>query len=365
MTRIEAAYDEFKRGRVGEAERICRHILASAAGDLEANWLLCDLLSHTGRADLVEPTARAALAANPNEPDLLRLHGEALARLGRTEEAIGRLTQAIDRRLIFPKAHEALSTLLARCNDPTPRFSASVITPTIGMPQLSQAIASVQAQQYPLVDHILFVDGPQHETAVRNLIPAQPRHPIHLLHLPFNVGGDHFNGHRVYGAAPFLVNGNFVAYLDEDNWFEPDHLGSLMAKVTAAGLCWAYALRKIVTPQGEYVVNDDCESLGQWPVWYRTDAHHVDTNCYLLRRDVALATSAAWYRRAFDVYSPDRALCRQLLRDWPRCGTNGRYTVNYRVEMTEKSATAKFFQEGNAAMQKRYADGFPWRQSAD
>ncbi len=318
MSGIEAAYDEFKRGRVGEAERICRQILATAPGDLEANWLLCDLLTHTGRADQVEPATRAALADNPDEPDLLRLHGEALARLGRTDEALERLTQAIDRRLVFPKAHEALSALLARRNDPTPRFSVTVITPTIGRPQLVQAIESVQAQQYPLLEHIVVIDGPQHEAAVRAAIPPETQHPIHVLQLPINIGGGGFNGHRVYGATPFLVNGHFVAFLDEDNWLEPDHLSSLLAKITSEGLSWAYALRKVVTPTGQFVANDDCESLGQWPAWYHLDAHHVDTNCYVLRRDVALATSAVWYRRAQDRYGPDRALCRELLRDWPQ-----------------------------------------------
>lgn len=365
MNLIERAFDEFKRGRVGEAERLCRRILTETPGDREANWLLRDLLVHTGRADEVEPTIRRALEANPLDAELLRLHGEALARLGRTDEAIGRLVEAIDRRPVFPKAHEVLSDLLAKAADARPRFSVSVVTPAVGGPCLAQAIASVQAQDYPHLDHLVVVDGAEFADRVRACLPAAPRHPIHVMELPYNTGGEYYNGHRIYGAAPYLVGGHFVAFLDEDNWYEPHHIRSLVAEVARGGLAWAYALRRIVNAEGAFLANDDCESLGQWPAWFRPGEHHVDTNCYLLRRDVAVATSAIWHRRAGDLPSPDRALCKRLLDDWPRCGTNGRYTVNYRVEMTPRSATARFFREGNAVMQQRYGGEFPWRAGGD
>ncbi len=254
--------------------------------------------------------------------------------------------------------------MLAERRDPTPRFTVSIVTPSIGSRQVVRAIESVQDQTYPLLDHLIVADGPEHHDRVRASLPRAPRHPVHVLALPFNVGGGGFCGHRVYGAAPYLVDGLYVAFLDEDNWFDPDHVASLMARITAEGLSWAYALRKIVDADGRFLANDDCESLGAWPTWNDPNNHLVDVNCYMLRRDLAIAVGPLWYRRFRDEENPDFAICRQLLRDHPRCGTSGRYSVNYRVGSTADSVQAGFFLTGNAAMRRRFPGPPPWRDSA-
>jgi len=84
-------------------------------------------------------------------------------------------------------------------------------------------------------------------------------------------------------------------------------------------------------------------------------------NCYLLRKDVAIATSPLWYRRYRADVSPDYALCRQLLKYFPNCDTSGRYTVNYRVGMTPQAVNAAWFLEGNTVMRQRLGDAMPWR----
>ena len=364
MSKIEDAFEHLQRGELAAAEQACRQILASAPGDAQAVWLLCDVLKRTGRAAESEAHSEQALSLHPDNPDLLRLRGELLAQQGRDDEAIDLLLKAVERRPLFPKAYEALSAALARRGDPAPRFSVTVITPSVGTVNLSQAIASVQAQDYPNVEHLVVADGPQYEAQVRAAIPQSPRHPVHLLTLPRNTGGDGFNGHRIYAAASFLADTQFVAFLDEDNWLDADHLSSLMELITVRGLSWAYALRKIVDCNGRFIAHDDCNSLGQWPTWNRPQLHLVDTNCYVLRRDVAVAVGPLWYRRHSDNLSPDMSVCHQLLRNYPRFATSGRSTVNYRAGMTEHSATADYFLAGNAAMQKRHGDQFPWRQAA-
>ena len=122
-----------------------------------------------------------------------------------------------------------------------------------------------------------------------------------------------------------------MAYLDEDNWFEPDHVSALMAKVTAGGLSWAYSLRNIVDAAGKFICPDDCESLGQWAKWNVDDVHLVDANCFVVRRDLAIAIGPLWYRRFPDEEGPDFAITEQLLRFQPRTASSGRATVNYRV----------------------------------
>lgn len=318
-----------------------------------------------GRVADAEAMVAAGLAAASPGPDILNLHGELLALLGRNEEAARRFDQAIELRLNFPAAQRNLGAVLAALHDPRPRFSVTVITPTIGTDCAAQAIASVQAQTYPFVEHVLVADGPRHHERVRDLLPATQAHPASILELPHNTGAGGFNGHRIYGAMPHLVNGRFVAFLDEDNWFEPEHIATVMEEITSKGLSWGYALRSIIGPDDQTLANDDCESLGQWPTWNNPDEHLVDVNCYVLRRDIAITTGPVWYRRYPDQRGPDFDLCGLLLREHPRCGTNGRYTVNYRVGRSANSVQPDFFRAGNAVMKRRFPGGFPWRRSAD
>lgn len=314
-----------------------------------------------GRFADAEALVAAALNAGANGPDILNLHGELLGHLGQTAAAAERFDEAIELRLNFPAAQHNLSVVLAELHDPRPRFSVTVVTPTIGTPFLAQAIASVQTQTYPLLEHVLVADGPMYRERVRAMLPSNPAHPVSVFELPHNTGAGGFNGHRIYGAMPQLVNGRFVAFLDEDNWFEPEHVATLMEQITVGGLSWAYALRRIVDLDDRVVANDDCESLGQWPTWNNPGGHLVDVNCYMLRRDLAIATAPLWHRRYPDEAGPDFMLCQQLLREHPRCGTNGLSTVNYRVGRSQWSVRSEFFLAGNQVMQQRFPNGFPWR----
>lgn len=364
MVNLHQALQAFQGGRFDDAERVCRELLAALPAQAHASWLLGQVLLRTGRGEEAERLTAVALGYNPGQPDLLTLRGEVLARMGRKEDAIVCFTEAVEQRLINPGAHASLAALLAERGDPSPRFRVSVITPSIGSPQLVQAIESVQAQSYPLLEHLIVADGPDSHDRVRQFLPTAPRHPIHYLPLPYNIGGGGFCGHRVYGAGAYLVNSHYIAFLDEDNWFAPDHVATLMAKITAEGLAWAYALRRIVDADGRFLANDDCESLGAWPTWNDANKHLVDVNCYMLRRDLAIGVSPLWYRRFRDEENPDFVICRRLLKDHPRHGTNGRYSVNYCVGSTADSVQANFFLTGNAAMRQRFKEPFPWRDAA-
>jgi hypothetical protein len=246
----------------------------------------------------------------------------------------------------------------------------TIVTPTTGNPLLRQALQSVQDQDYANIEHLLVIDGAEREPAVRALMDDMirgglvVRKRVHVLCLPYATGKDRFNGHRIYGMAPFLINGDWMSMLDEDNWFDRDHVSSLVETVRAGNLDWAYSLRKIVDPQGRFLVNDDCESLGQWKE-HTNRAHHVDTSCYLLRRDLAVAHAPLWYRRFREqgLPSPDMALCNQLVNTFPKCATNGLYSMNYRLGSSALSVGADFFERGNATMRERYGDPPPWRRA--
>ncbi len=160
----------------------------------------------------------------------------------------------------------------------------SVITPTTGNPLLKKALQSVQDQDYDNIEHLIVIDGKEREEKAQNILSEmQLIKPTHIMSLPYPTGKNRYNGHRIYGSSCYIANGDYLIFLDEDNWFEPFHVSSLVESILQDQLDWAYALRNIVDEQGQFIAHDDCESLGKWPA-YNEQYHHVDTSCYCLKK---------------------------------------------------------------------------------
>jgi hypothetical protein len=245
-------------------------------------------------------------------------------------------------------------------------LTVSVITPTTGDTLLDEAADSVQRQTWEKVTHHIVVDGAERYEAHRERLDRfRDRRRTELTVLSQATGRNGFNGHRIYGAFPFLVPSDVVIFLDEDNWFEPEHVETMVRTLEEGSLDWAYALRRIVAPDGTAVCTDDCQSLGQWPVYHDPTLHMVDANCYAIRRPVAVSVGPVWHR-AFEgslMTSADLHVCNALRKAYPRTGTNGRYTVNYRLGRSAVSVPAAYFLEGNRITAGRYPGGFPWRRA--
>jgi glycosyltransferase involved in cell wall biosynthesis len=232
------------------------------------------------------------------------------------------------------------------------------VTATTGDARVMQAIDSVSAQSYKNIQHLVVLDTPQVPADVKTAIRQQG---VDMIELPYPTGKDRFNGHRIYGASTFLGKGDFFCFLDEDNWFDPDHIASLL-DVIQRGFSWAFSLRKIVDANGVFICNDDCESLGKWPTILGDEDFLVDTNCYFLPRQIAIQSSPIWYRKFRDpgVQDADRALVAWLLKNTFNCDTSGRYSVNYRVGSTANSVQRDFFLEGNQRMLEKREGKLPW-----
>ena len=149
--------------------------------------------------------------------------------------------------------------------------------------------------------------------------------------------------------------------MDEDNWLDPNHVESLVE--TIGDNKWNYSLRKIVNQEGQYICNDDCESLGNY-ISIIND-YFVDVNCYILHKSLALQFAPGWYRRARHPQEQpevDRLLSSVLRHGELKANGTGEYTVNYRVASRADSVSGEFFLKGNEYMNQRMNGEYPWRK---
>ena len=85
--------------------------------------------------------------------------------------------------------------------------------------------------------------------------------PIIVYVLEENTGHNGWNGHRIYGAYPYLMNTDFITYLDEDITLQPEFTSN------GKSICenpkykdYVYCFRNIMNK--EIIGKDLCESLG-------------------------------------------------------------------------------------------------------
>ena len=232
-------------------------------------------------------------------------------------------------------------------------MKVAVVTPTIGSRHLAQCIDSVAKQSYNDVLHYVFVDGEQYFDPV-NKHEFGPN--VRKVLLQENIGKGWY-GHRVYAACSFLVNADVICYLDEDNWFEPDHVGNLV-KELQSGKDWAFSLRKIYDKNGTYLLEDNCESLGLWPVFFNDGVFHIDTSSFAVKRNVAVQIGQAWYGQ----WGADRQFFGALKTYFKNYSCTKKHSLCYRLEGNDGSVTKDFFETGNEAMNKRYNGEFPWKK---
>ena len=242
--------------------------------------------------------------------------------------------------------------------------SVIVITPTIGSPKLADAIRSVQDQTYSNIEHLLVIDGVEYWKNVMDQLPITFEYDernsdnIQTMILPYNTGAKGFNGQRIYASIPHLVNSDYVFFLDEDNWYEPDHVATLVNAIESKNLDWAHSLRKIYTPDKKYITDDNCESLGKWPIYFSHDnpQYLVDTSSYAFKREVIHATCHLWHSGA---WGEDRRYLYAIMQK-TKWDTSGKHTLCYRIDGNPKSVSGDFFIEGNKKQLEHYKDNLPW-----
>jgi glycosyltransferase involved in cell wall biosynthesis len=241
----------------------------------------------------------------------------------------------------------------------------TVITPTIGSPKLLDAITSVATQTYKC-KHLIVIDGPDFVDEVMSIINItnmmDPKPNIQVIVSPENTGktGGNFYGHRIYAAYPHLINSDYILFLDEDNWYEPNHVQSLIETIESKNLDFSFSLRKIFNPERTYLLDDNCESLGKWPIFMSRHSPHglqylIDTSSFCFKREFIQHTCHFWHHG----WGGDRHYLYSV-KDKAKYDTNGKHTLCYRLDGNPNSVTKEFFETGNKTQQAYYEGKYPW-----
>lgn len=245
--------------------------------------------------------------------------------------------------------------------------TAVVITPTTGQKTLTQCTDSVHHQTYKNTKHLVVVDGGEYfEKTFENASVSFEDSNIQITCNPTNTGSNGFYGHRIYAAYPHLVDEDYVFFLDDDNWYDPEHVESLIDIIETKKLDWSYSLRKVF-------VNDDmldydcCEAIGKWPIYFtaesNTQDYLVDTSCYCFKREFLIQVCNHWHFG----WGGDRRFYKILTQKLghKNYDTSGQHTLNYRLPDMDRAygGDLDFFSRGNQYMKQKYGGKYPWQTS--
>lgn len=242
--------------------------------------------------------------------------------------------------------------------DTSAEKSVVVITPTTGSTKMADAVNSINNQTYKNLTHLVVVDGPEFFQNAMNRFPIPMNSRSLICTAPFNTGGGSqgFYGHRIYAGFSHLVNADYVFFLDDDNWYEPDHVESLV-EVLNKGVDFAFSFRKIFDKDKNYICDDNCESLGKWPIYFTHDnpQYLVDTSSYAFNRQFLIRVSQFWHSG----WGGDRHFF-NFIRERANYDTNYKHTMCYRTDGNPGSVNGDFFMKGNAEQLKHYEGKLPW-----
>jgi glycosyltransferase involved in cell wall biosynthesis len=223
-------------------------------------------------------------------------------------------------------------------------MDAAVVIPTILRPSLTKALRSVFAQKFPGRIHVLIgIDAMKGDLGLIDAACAErppncvvqvfwPGYSTSVRNGGLTPPGD---GGALRAVMTYLANSPYVAYLDDDNWWEPMHLYQMRRAMDDAE--WAFALRWFVHPDtGRPVCVDVWESVGPGQGLFKESfGGFVDPSCLMINKVACPLAPHHWnFPLAVDPMSADRNVFAFLsLKHKPR-GT-GRPTVNYTLNAND------------------------------
>jgi hypothetical protein len=223
-------------------------------------------------------------------------------------------------------------------------MDVAVVMPTVLRPTLRDALYSIFTQDIRARIHVLI--GVDSLIGELDLIDqACSRRPencvVQVFHPGYSTsvrhGGLHpaRDGGVLRAVLTYLANARHVAYLDDDNWWAPEHL-RLAHEAIVDGAQWAFTFRWFVHPISRRAICvDRWESVGPGHGLYKDKmGGFVDPNCLMIDKMACAAVIPFWtVPLAGDpkAMSADRHVFDMLHKHF-RHATVDRPTVYYQVD---------------------------------
>ena len=232
--------------------------------------------------------------------------------------------------------------------------TAAVVTVTNGkrMKELEDCIASVSSQTYKAKHYIICDNDWDSYMAIRWLYPT-----LKVCFWDDNVGGKDVEGRRLYAASAFLVNEDVVFFCNDDDWFLPNHVESIMKKMEE-GYDWVYCLRSVYEKEGRYILDDNCEALGELHDCWQAPGHRFVDWCMWGMKTHVLKTLANVL--AQPGWGGDRKFYEAARQFFPNFAWSGERTFCFRLGGNEYSVGRDFFEKGNYTLMNKYDNKLPW-----
>jgi hypothetical protein len=221
-----------------------------------------------------------------------------------------------------------------------PPFDVAVVIPTTLRPELARAVGSVFAQDFAgRIQILVGIDQPEGDAALIESLARDcpPAMQLSVLDPGYSTSVRHggLYPNRFSGALrtilTYLANSPLVAYLDDDNWWAPDHLSSLVDAIRGAD--WAFSQRLFVeAATGEPICVDAWESVGPDQGLFKDKfGGFVDPSSLMIDKLACHDLPPVWSLAAFEDGSGEDRLVFKTLRDRYRGKATGRATSFYLI----------------------------------
>lgn len=255
-----------------------------------------------------------------------------------------RITDFLGRRPLPGPAKPARAPL-ARAfgpDDGATTFDFAVIMPSTLRPTITQALRSIFAQDFAgTVQTLIGVDQPYGDAALVEAAcrDRPPNHSVLLFDPGYSTSQRHGGLHPCWDGGvlrtilSYLAASRRLAYLDDDNWWAPNHLSSLASAME--GHDWAWSRRWFVDPHSRRALSEDVwESVGPGAGVF---GGWVDPNCLAIDKLACEAVLRWWAiptRHSGSAWDADRNVFRILSTQFNGRAT-GMASTYYQLTETE------------------------------
>jgi FkbM family methyltransferase len=225
-------------------------------------------------------------------------------------------------------------------------FAAAVVMPTVLRPSIKRAVDSAFAQDLAAPCQLLIgIDKAIGDRAVLEYITETkpPNWTVTIIDLQYSTsvrhGGIHAaqDGGALRTILSYGANSRYIAYLDDDNWWAPDHLSTLLAAIGEHD--YAYTQRWFVDPHSLVPqAIDTWESVGRGAgIFQERFGGFIDPNTLMIDKLRCEPVLRCWVHPLLDDakgMSADRQVFDVLNTQYAGCCT-GRATCYYLMDPTD------------------------------